>query len=187
MLWPFPGNTNITANFNDPRPLSNPGKHPHGAIDIGLKVGSPIIAPERGTLFGYYSIRPVESIYWPVGEQVDNPYRNYFYDMYGGLLVLKGDSGITHIFTHIYMNQLRNKNKCLSKWKPLEQKANARFPIFCERSENVRVYPGAEIGNSGNAGYSTGAHCHYEQHRGFKWQSWEDRPDPEKTDWKEFK
>ena len=43
MLWAFPGNIKITAGFHEPRPMSNPGEHPHGAIDIATKIGSAIL------------------------------------------------------------------------------------------------------------------------------------------------
>lgn len=184
MLWPFPGNTRITAGFDDPRPMSSPGKHKHGAIDIGTAEGSQIVAPEKGELFYYFGTRPHDSMYWPQGEMKGFPYRNYFYDMYGALLILKGQSGITHIFTHIYMNQIFNKENC--EWAYYEEKLSARFPLFCFKSNEVIVYEGAKIGVTGNSGYSTAPHCHYELHKGFIWQDWADRPNPEKINWKNF-
>lgn len=185
MIWPFPGNTNITTQWDDPRPVSNPGEHPHAAIDIGLKVGSQILAPERGKLYLYCAIRHKDGVYWPANEMIHFPYRNYFYDMYGAILVLKGDSGLTHLFAHSYMKQLHNNST--HDWAYIEQKADLRFPIFCMLAGEIEVFAGATIGRTGNAGYSSGPHCHYEQHEGFIWQDWKDRPDPEKVDWEEFK
>ncbi len=184
MKWPFPGNVKITTPWDDPRPVSNPGQHPHGAIDIGTKVGSPIVAPEKGKLYYYFARRPESGIYWPGKELSHFPYRNYFYDMFGGVIVLKGESGLTHVFTHGYMNQLYNGED--HAWEYIEQKADARFPLFAMLTEEIEVFPGAVIGKTGNAGYSSGPHCHYEIHEGFKWQDWNDRPDPEKIDWEDF-
>ena len=183
MLWPFPNNTRITAGFNESRPLAKPGAHKHGAIDIGLKVGSQIIAPEIGMLFGYIAIRPAEDLYWPSNEITNNPYKNYFYDMFGGILILKGESGITHIFAHLYGNQLLNKIDLNWKNTFKEEKESLRFPLLCFQSKEQEVFEGADIGVSGNAGYSTSAHCHYEMHNGFIWQKHEVRPNPEKIDW----
>lgn len=185
MLWAFPENNRITAGFHEPRPISNPGEHPHGAIDIATPIGSSILAPERGKLIMYFARRPKDKIYWKSGEMNHFPYRNYFYDMYGGLLVLKGESGMTHVFTHIYMNQMHNKEQ--HDWAYIEEKANERFPIFCMMAGEIEVGKGAKIGVTGNSGYSTGAHCHYEIHQGFKWQKHTDRPNPQEISWEEFK
>jgi murein DD-endopeptidase MepM/ murein hydrolase activator NlpD len=184
MVWPLPGNVKITAGFHDQRPVLNPGEHVHGAIDISTKNGSPIIAPERGKLIMYFARRPKDGVYWPSGEMNHFPYRNYFYDMYGGLLVLKGDSGFTHVFTHIYMNQMHNKEQ--HDWAYIEEKANERFPIFCMIAGEIEVLKGAKIGVTGNSGFSTGSHCHYEMHKGFKYQKHIDRPNPQEIIWEDF-
>lgn len=185
MLWPFPSNTKITGKWDEPRPMSNPGKHVHGAIDIGLKSGSKIIAPEKGTLNYYFAVRNKDGQFWPNGEMNNFPYRNYFYDMFGGIAVLHGKSGITHVFCHLYMNPMYNKSDHM--WKYKEQKQDTRFPLFCFMSHEMEVFEGAAIGVTGNSGYSTAPHCHYEMHDGFVWQLHGDRPDPEEVDWEEFK
>jgi len=185
MIWAFPGNTKITAGFHEPRPMSNPGEHPHGAIDIATPVGSTILAPEHGKLIMYFARRPKDGLYWKPNEMGHFPYRNYFYDMYGGLLILKGESGLTHVFTHIYMSQMHNKEK--HDWAYIEEKADERFAIFCMLAGEIEVFEGAKIGVTGNSGYSTGDHCHYELHKGFVRQAHADRPNPQEILWDEFK
>jgi hypothetical protein len=118
---------------------------------------------------------------------IDMPYRNYFYDMFGGILVLKGSSGMTHVFAHIYGNQLFNKLDF--NWKDcyMEQKAADRFPIFCWKSKMKEVSSGEHIGFTGDSGHSSGPHCHYEVHQGFVWQDWAKRLDPERFVWEAFR
>lgn len=185
MIWPFPGNTRITHKWNEPRPVSNPGKHNHGAVDIGLKIGSRIIAPERGEMYKYCATRFKDGQYWPSDNGPVFPFKNYFYDMYGGIIVLKGESGITHVFCHIYQNQLFNKED--HEWVYVEQKKDDRFPLNCYISGPFEVFPGSELGETGNSGFSTAPHCHYEQHEGWGWQDHNDRPDPEEVEWEDFR
>jgi len=179
--WPFPGHTTITTPWDDPRPLSNPGAHVHGAIDVDTPIGSLIVAPEDGTLFLYYAIRHQDGQNWPNDGSNGFPWKNYFYDMYGVILVLKGDSGDTHVFAHSYINQIHNKSR--HDWVALEEKVAKRFPLLAMLAGGIRVRRGEKIGETGNAGYSTGPHCHYEIHQGFAWQKWGDRLDPEKMEW----
>lgn len=181
LVWPFPKNSYISSKWDEPRPLSNPGKHPHGAIDIKAIIGAVIVAPEAGELFLYASIRSNNREQWPDDGSNHFPFKNYFYDVYGGLIVLKGKSGLTHVFAHSYLNQIHNKKK--HDWVSIEEKANKRFPVMALLAGGIRVKAGEKIGEVGNAGYSTGPHCHYEIHEGFQWTKWEDRPDPEKLDW----
>lgn len=185
MLWPFPGNTKITTPWNDPRPISNPGEHPHGAIDIGTQTGSKIVAPEPGGLYLYFAVRPNFVVHWPGKEMESFPYRNYFYDMFGGIAVLRGESGLTHVFAHLYMNTMHNKQR--HDWAFQEQREDSRFPVFSFMAGEIKVREGDFIGETGNSGYSSGPHCHYEIHNGFIWQNWKDRPDPEKIEWENFR
>jgi murein DD-endopeptidase MepM/ murein hydrolase activator NlpD len=161
--------------------MSNPGLHPHGAIDIATDIGSKIIAPEKGALFLYWSQRIGDGIYWPDDGSNPFPWRNYFYDMFGGVIVLKGESGRSHLFAHIYINQLYNKKN--HSWTAIEESADKRFPLTAMLAGGIIVEEGELIGWTGDAGFSTGPHCHYEIHKGFSWERWESREDPEKIDW----
>jgi hypothetical protein len=182
MKWPFPETNRITSKFDEQRPLHNPGHHVHGAIDVAGPIGSHIIAPEAGKLILYFAIRHNTTSTWPGNRMEHWPFRNYFYDVWGAISVLYGESGMVHLFAHAYMNQLYNKLFSKRHWGYVEQKEDDRFPLFSFTLEED-IKKGKNIGYIGNAGYSTGAHCHYEIHNGDKWTRWEDRKDPEVIDW----
>ena len=176
----------LTSSFYDPRPLSNPGKHIHGAVDIAAPIGEKIFAPEDGLLVSYMGIRNKDGQYWPIGEypqsgRRDFPFSNYFYDMYGGLLVLQGYSGRTHLFAHCYGNQLWNISPVMQIIdKPYhEEKEDKRFPLVAWISKQAPVKNGQHIGYVGNAGFSTGPHVHYEIHPSYAWHKHADRINPE--------
>ena len=190
MLKPIDGI--ITADFNQPRPLSNPGDHIHGAIDIQGNVNDIIKAPEDGKAFCYVGIRPKTGKYWPEMIQLHGlnfPYLNYFYDLYGGIIVLQVFDSTerniirTHVITHTYGNQIFNKSvfrkysSYTNYW--YEEKKDCRFPIIAHCTSIINVVKGANIGLVGNAGYSTGSHIHWEIHHGYKWERYEDRINPE--------
>jgi len=175
----------LTAGFNDPRPLSNPGDHIHGAVDIAAPIRTIIKAPESGKVFCYVGIRPKEGMVWPRAFTLHKkvfPYNNYFYDMYGGIIVLQvfDNTGLniirTHVMAHTYGNQIFNKSafKRFDKmW--IEQAEDSRFPIHGTYTQVLIAAEGDPIGFVGNAGYSTGSHLHIECHHGYKWEKHEDR------------
>ncbi len=185
----------VSTPFDEMRPLSNP-HHVHGAIDIAAPVGTQIVAPEDGILSAYVAIRNEDGIYWPgtQGPQIHRfhslfktplfPWRNYFYDMYGGILILECNDRV-HVFAHCYMNQLRKNphfNSPLVNWVYTEEREDKRWPIHCYHTLDtpVGVKEGDVIGEVGNAGFSTGAHVHWEIHPGtWKWAKWEERINPE--------
>jgi hypothetical protein len=188
MIKPVHGT--LTSDFNEPRPWGKP-THNHGAIDIANSIGAPINAPEDGELIAYMASRSETAAKnhqgWPAGEwpQIDNkqfPFANYFYDMYGGLLILRANSGRCHVFCHAYGNHLWNTAPVqpdLTKDPYTEEKKDSRFPMFAFMSKPKKVKMGQKIGFIGNSGYSTGPHTHYEIHHGFYWEPHEKRVNPE--------
>jgi murein DD-endopeptidase MepM/ murein hydrolase activator NlpD len=187
LQFPLKTTYKLTAGFDEMRPLSlSPAKrwHVHGAEDWGGPINTPLFAPESGKLYCFFAVRQNgnqswDELYWDQGLLF--AFRNYFYDMYGGLLILEGESGYVHVFAHIYMNQLFNKGLVPgAAWEYREEKSLKRFPVFAIHTLHhpLRVRAEALIGYSGNAGYSTGPHIHYEVHTGRQWQRWEDRPRP---------
>ena len=187
-----PVNGKITAGFDELRPLSKPKAerdHKHGAVDIRARVGSIIKAPESGTCFAYIGIRPKDGLYWPeIPVIYDRPFywRNYFYDMYGGIIVLLAHNGnpkivtLNHIMAHCYGNQIFNDS--ILGYFPqhwIEEKEDKRFPIHGNYSDPIVVEEGDPIGFVGNAGFSTGPHLHHEIHHGYIWEVHENRVNPE--------
>jgi hypothetical protein len=178
----------IVAGFNQPRPLKAVRKtHVHGAVDIIAPIGTPILAPEDGVLFGYTAYRANKSEYWPRNPQVNGeifPYANYFYDMYGGVLVLKvlekGEVKRTHLITHSYGNQIFNYEPFTeTPFTYHEEKKESRFPIHAFSTRQKQVKAGSMIGFVGHAGYSTHPHVHWEMHEGYEWQQHMLRLNPE--------
>lgn len=119
--------------------------------------------------------------------------RNYFYDMYGSVLLLMGESGLAHVFAHSYFNQVFNKGlHGRSLFEYTEEPGKKRFPAIALHtlSSPHYVLAGDHIGYAGDAGFSSGPHIHYEIHRGREWIPWASRPRPEELFpdiWKEWK
>lgn len=188
MTYPVPGGK-ITAGFDQKRPLSAQAHerwHVHGAIDIAAPAGKPIYAPERGMLFYFAAIRPNRDRDMRELELEHGPFdfggKAYFYDVFGALAIVLGNSGITHIFAHSWLNQLFNVPPVRVRWQYKESPKVERFPLcafFTTNGHGRHINEGDHIADVGNAGYSTGPHAHYEMHRGRAWQRWEQRPRPD--------
>ena len=154
--------------------------HDHGSVDLGAPKSTPIKAPESGVAFGWMSTRPEGGMYWPelpVINELPMYFRNYFYDTFGGVLILMAKNH-THIITHSYAKQIFESG-IFEECHPVEEKKDCRFPIMAWYTELKEVREGEVIGRVGNAGYSTGPHIHWEIHDGVMWQRWEDRINPE--------
>jgi len=168
----------VTSSFDEMRPLVGKKTHKHGATDFAGPVGTDIYAAEDGHL-QYYAAFREGSVLWPPDEIPGFPFKNYFYDTYGGIAVLVGDSGNVYLYCHLYMNQIFNFHGLMNKWVYLEERKHTRKPIHCFMSSARNVSAGEIIARVGNAGFSTGPHLHLEVHRSFKWDRYEDRVDPE--------
>lgn len=190
----------ITTPFEEMRPLSVPVEkrnHVHGALDIAPRGDNNIYAPVAGYIFGYMATRPPREYTekgkykykqaWPVKPIIHNsPFHwcNYFYDMYGGILVLQEtddrDQIInTHLICHSYGNQLFNKLPLVSVDNHyVEESAEERWPISAWYTDRYKFRTGDKIGTVGNAGYSTGSHIHWEIHPGRSYAKHADRINP---------
>lgn len=179
ILYPIKG-AEISQRFNEKS--FHDSSHIHGALDLAAGVGTPIVAPEDGTIFGWLSYRPKEGIYWPETPKVfDIPFAfaNYFYDMYGGVTLLETKER-THLFCHSYGNQIFNKIFKEENKIYVEQKEDARWPICAIYTIKKDVKRGDVIAYVGKSGFNSGAHLHWEIHKGRNtYYKYEDRIDPE--------
>ncbi|KKL88989.1 hypothetical protein LCGC14_1919200 [marine sediment metagenome] len=187
----------ITTDFFEPRSLATVKKlkdltlspaerqrledllHDHGAVDLGTMQGTPIKAPESGAVFAWCAYRTAAGIYWPDTPRINgksNTFRNYFYDTFGGVLILHTDK-LTHVITHSYGNQLFNKD-IFPDVRYHEEGKQTRFPLHAIYTTPIIVERGDTIGYVGNQGQSTAPHVHWEIHHGRAWERWEDRINP---------
>lgn len=181
MQYPIPDvEVRITSPFTEPRPLGGPFTHIHGAIDIGAPVNTKIYAPEKGELFFYAGFRDVGDMrVTKTLPKYTFPFQYYNYDVYGGVIALFAESGLIHIMTHSYINQLFNRSPIEIKLFVAEEPAENTHPHHSIFSQPVLVKEGDHIGFVGNAGWSTGPHIHYEIHSG-SWKPHADRMNPER-------
>lgn len=186
MTFPLPGGR-FTAGYHQPRPLaSETPTHVHGAIDVAAPVGTPVLAPEAGRLHYFAAFREDRSRKMGELDLSRFPFqflgRPYFYDTYGGVAILFGKSGWTHLFAHHFLNQLFNTPPHRMRWHYEESAHLERWPaiaFFTTNGAGHYVREGDTITYVGTAGYSTGPHIHYEIHRTGRWTPHDQRPNPE--------
>jgi hypothetical protein len=156
----------ITAGFDDPRPLSNPGQHVHGALDIAggdFNIRSPCDGIARAFAFfrspGEGWSRDAEN---PAISSI--PFRDYWQDIYGGMVtIVEAKTGRLHIMTHLWPSKLTVYGPFRSI-SYMETAAKTRFPAHMIMTEKAEVKRGDQVGRIGSAGYSTGPHLHWEVH-----------------------
>lgn len=185
MMAPISGK--ITAPFDHPRPFGSKNPtHVHGAVDLAAdRIGEPIFAPEPGELRAYLAIRYKDGTYWPEQLEFDGalfPFLNYFYDMFGGILVLQTPNWErTHVIAHCFGNQLFDRGPFATSdvhW--IEEKAKTRWPIHAIYSDYLIVDECEIIGAVGDSGTSTAPHVHWEIHNNYNLNAHADRIDPER-------
>lgn len=178
MIFPVKG-YRITSRFDELRPLSKPPEerdHVHGALDLAVPVGSDIVAPEAGNVFWHYQVRKdsgTHNVWWEDGQWY--AFSNYFSDVWGGLVVLEGKAW-THVFAHIdliYIEEFLRKAQ-------IDLDEDSTGLLVSNKEHMVSIDCGDIIGRSGNSGFSTGPHVHYEIHKKRNWLSHSQRPNPEK-------
>ena len=155
----------ITSGFYEPRPIAGPKTHPHGALDVAGGDGW-VIAPCDGIARAYMMIR-APGLSWAEQEKpeiIGVPFRNYFYDIYGGIVSLIETTGRMHLMTHFYSRALQ---ETFGNFVCVESIAENRWPSMVLYTGPVVMYKGDRIGKIGNAGYSTGPHVHWEVHNNF--------------------
>lgn len=185
----------ITGRFSDPAKSGRAGIH--GGLDIIAIADYPgsmaadIVSPEDGRARAFASFRFGDGDQqWPSADAprtvvIDGngkpfPFRDCFHDMYGFCIIVRSlDRERTHLLAHAFGNSTVNEGPFNGTWGWVEQAAKTRWPVHTIYSEEIMVGKGMKLGRVGDAGYSTGAHVHWEVHHGYQREWYDDRIDPE--------
>jgi|GEM_PF-2155600 len=171
----------ITAHFDELRPLSAPSaqrSHVHGALDLAGGDGI-VRAPTDGVAQGVVIFRGVDPRKglgaWGAkgleekSEIMEFPWREYWYDVYGGFVVLYEPNGKMHLLCHVWPNRLLNPQPGPARYPfrfayYIEEAEITRWPCHILMTDATEVRQGQPLAPVGTAGYSTGAHVHWEIH-----------------------
>jgi len=176
MMLPITRGT-ITTPFGEPRPVEGAKTHIHGALDVAGG-NMQAIAPVSGTVRALVFLRSQTPWAKPDKDVIMAlPCREYWYDIYGGIIELRADDGTYHLLTHFYASTLQKR---FGRFEYIESKAETRTPTIALCSEPFHILEGGRLCEVGNAGYSTGAHIHWEVHPTIGITSYASRIDPTK-------
>ena len=146
--------------------------HPHASWDVASSTADKnmiIHAPENG-MVQYHLIKRVKklnhTLNWPSGRWY--AFSNYFFDIWGGLIIFYGKSGLTYVFVHIDEPDVRGVYE--SKDENFDSKVTFENLKHCVE--------GDVLGVSGNSGLCFGPHLHFELHEKKEWIRHRDRIDP---------
>ena len=160
MILPIKGGV-ITSPFNEPRPLEGAKTHVHGALDVARGDGI-ALAPVSGVARAYLFLRSQTP--WSRTDKTEIlavPAREYWYDLFGGVIEIRADDGTYHLMTHFYGSVLQER---FGPFKYIESNVQTRTPTIMLASNGKMLSEGDKLCAIGNAGYSTGPHIHWEIH-----------------------
>jgi len=168
----------ITAGFTDKRPLSVPAEkrnHIHGAIDIAGGDGL-VRSPVDGIAQGFAIFRAPGGGWDHEKEKrliLDMPWREYFADIFGAIITIEERrTGRLHILAHFWPEVvIDGSSKATVQFQYdnyLETAKEDRFVSHILMTKRIEVEKGDILAPVGNAGFSTGAHVHWEIHHSTK-------------------
>ena len=173
----------ITSGFSEPRPLSKPGAHIHGALDIAGGEGI-IRAPCAGSAQGFAIFRRPGFV-WGKDEKkaiLYLPFRERFEDIYGAFIALtEAETGRLHLFCHLWPDALFGaaRKAGFEYGGYLETATVEAYPAHILLTKEKEVEEGEALCPVGNAGCSKGSHLHWEVHHHCHWlDGYAERVDP---------
>ena len=181
MVFPAPGAT-VSTGFWDLRPYSKPWHertYIHRAWDFANYDNrlSLLRAPERGLIFYQYIVRcPLDVTWdhkWP-GTPSWYMFSNFYADTMGALAILMGESGNIWAFGHLVPDSIiyqMTAKKIPIEWGEKKWLYNKYVRWIISFDHMREVLAGDVIGYIGNAGYSTGPHCHMQVHESKNYNS----------------
>lgn len=134
-----------------------------------LPIGTPIVAPEDGEYHFQVIVHKDHRVSIMRPDRTWWPYGRYYYEVYGGMLILFGKT-YTHVFAHLSAGYI------FGRWHAAGmQYEQPKIRVYdggqCDYTKYVlpRVNwtpiwtaEGQEIGQTGDDGYSTMEHLHYQ-------------------------